>query len=206
MATSERGFDRLIFFTDAVAAIAITLLILPLVDLVPEASAQGLTVAEFFSGNWDQIIGFLISFVVIARLWRAHHAIFEHVATYNNTLVLLTLGWAFTIVVLPLPTALISELRVDRVGIAFYIGTMLVSSIILGTISLILQRTPSLEIASDKIPVKSVFRTYLTSFLFALALVVGVAFPRINFWAILLIALSGPIDRVLERRATRTRA
>ena len=205
MATTERGLDRLIFFTDAVAAIAITLLILPLVDMVPEAAEKGQTVGEFLGDNSQQLLGFVISFVVIARLWRVHHSIFEHVPRYNKTLITLTLAWSFTIVVLPLPTALISELHVDRLSIAIYIGTMLVSSLVLSSISLVLRRNPSLEIATDQLQQKSLVGNYLTSILFAAALVLGVVFPVINFWAILLVTLAGPLDRFTTRgRPTRT--
>jgi uncharacterized membrane protein len=36
---TERGLDRLTYFTDAIAAIAITLLILPIVDHVADSEA-----------------------------------------------------------------------------------------------------------------------------------------------------------------------
>jgi uncharacterized membrane protein len=128
---TTRGLERLIFFTDAVVAIAITLLILPLVDAASAHSDTGKTGAHFFTEEWPQVLAFLISFAVIARLWVAHHSLFEHVAMYNGRVILLSLVWSFTIVVLPLPTAMSAEFDTDRLTIAFYLGTMLLSSLTL---------------------------------------------------------------------------
>ncbi|MES1212751.1 MAG: TMEM175 family protein, partial [Leifsonia sp.] len=129
---TARGFDRLVFFTDAVTAIAITLLILPLVDLVPEYARQdGATVAGFIHDYWTPIWAFLLSFLIIARLWMANHSVLEHVERQSATLMVLEIGWVFTIVVLPLPTALIATLPPDRFSVALYIGTMTVGSLIL---------------------------------------------------------------------------
>jgi uncharacterized membrane protein len=76
---TTRGLDRLVFFTDAVTAIAITLLVLPLVDSVTEAAHAGLSAEQFIGNNVAAIAGFALSFLVIARLWIAHHSTFEHV-------------------------------------------------------------------------------------------------------------------------------
>lgn len=45
-----RNPDRLVLFTDAVVAIALTLLVLPLVEVVTESKAEGLTALEVSSG------------------------------------------------------------------------------------------------------------------------------------------------------------
>lgn len=65
----ERDLDRLLTFVDAVVAIAITLLGLPLAE-----AAAGLgdrSVAELLQDQADHLFGFALSFAVIARLWVA---------------------------------------------------------------------------------------------------------------------------------------
>jgi uncharacterized membrane protein len=104
----QRDPDRLVLFTDAVVAIAVTLLILPLVDVGTAAVAENLRTRAVISDHKTQILSFLLSFVVIARLWLTHHRIFEHVKAYNSRLMELNMFWLLTIVILPFPTAMIS--------------------------------------------------------------------------------------------------
>jgi uncharacterized membrane protein len=196
---TERGLDRVLYFTDAIAAIAITLLILPLVDAVPEAGHDGSTVGDFFSDHHDQLLGFLISFVVIARLWRVHHAIFQHVDAFNRALLNLTLAWAFTIVVLPFPTALISELTVDRLSVAIYIGTMTLSSLTLSAMCVIVTRNQAMNSSVSPLPPSLQRANLVTTFLFVMATFIGSILPRVGLWALLVLLLAGPISVAIDR-------
>src|SRR5690625_1650731 len=105
MAT-RKSPERLAAFTDAIVAIAITLLILPLVDAASDEINEGSTFGVFFTEHFGQIGTFLISFAVIARLWVGHHRIFEHLRSYSPRVLMLTILWSLTIVIMPLPTAM----------------------------------------------------------------------------------------------------
>ncbi|MFP3380774.1 TMEM175 family protein, partial [Bacillus sp. SIMBA_069] len=72
---TERGLDRLVNFSDAAVAIAITLLILPLVDAAGQIGHSSF--GEFIDKNFWEIFAFVVSFAVIARFWVVHHRIFE---------------------------------------------------------------------------------------------------------------------------------
>ena len=61
--TTERGLDRVVNFSDAVVAIAITLIILPLVDLAQEHDDG--SVVAFFGHNWTGLAAAALSFVVV---------------------------------------------------------------------------------------------------------------------------------------------
>ena len=105
--------ERLILFTDAVFAIAITLLIIEI--KVPFADKKlvtgiGLIVTneilkEEFLHLTPEWIGFFISFVVIAVYWNAHHRMFGFVEAYDVRLVTLNFLFLVTIIIMPFTTA-----------------------------------------------------------------------------------------------------
>jgi uncharacterized membrane protein len=99
-----RATDRLIFFSDAVVAIAITLLAIDLP--VPE----GHTLREFWTSvqnNDGHYAAFLISFAVIAGAWADHHALFRYVRRTDAGLRLLDTVWLGTIILNPFATKLL---------------------------------------------------------------------------------------------------
>ncbi len=141
---TTRGFDRLVTFVDAIVAIAITLLVLPLVDLTATESSHPPS-GEVFGAPIGQIGTFLLSFVVIARLWVAHHAMFERVHAYDHALLWWTLGWVLTIVFLPFPTELVTAHAHLLSVRELYIGTMAVSSICQAGLAILIARRPALR-------------------------------------------------------------
>lgn len=202
-ATPTRSSDRLVFFTDAVVAIAMTLLILPLMETVSEAAAAGLSTAGYLRGSSDQLIAFGLSFVVIASFWRVHHATFEHVGACTASLTRLNLLWLLTIVWLPVPTALTGSLETDRTQIGLYIGSMLATSLVSLAIQVVLRRSPEAW-APDEPPRRSgLVGISVFTGLLAAALVVGLAFPGIGYLALLILTLGGPIGGALDRIGSR---
>jgi uncharacterized membrane protein len=201
---TPRGLDRLIFFTDAVTAIAITLLVLPLVDLVPDAGAAG-DAGDFLGAIVPELVSFLISFVVIARLWIAHHAVFEHVKAYSNALVRLSLFWALTIVVLPLFTAMTAEFSKQRLVVGLYIGTMTLSSASLTAMCILVNRSAALEVESYPLSRHAVFGSAATTSSFIVALLIGVLVTAVGYYSLLVLLLADPVGAVIERRTAPTR-
>jgi uncharacterized membrane protein len=115
-------FDRILFFTDAVFAIAITLLIVDLPVQVERTSGHG-TVhsAHQLSKALPGILGFGISFAVIALFWLAHHSTFRYIKAIDRPLMLLNLLFLGTIAFLPYPTALLSATSTGQyAAVAFY--------------------------------------------------------------------------------------
>ena len=101
MAERERDLERLLTFVDAVVAIAITLLVLPLAEVARDVRTG--QVADLLREHADDLVGFTLSFAVIARLWIAQHAIVSTLVRQNGVVLRLLLTWTFTIVFLPSP-------------------------------------------------------------------------------------------------------
>lgn len=135
----ERGLERLILFSDAVVAIAITLLVLPLTELKPD---EGEGVWAFLRSEWDELLAFFISFLVIARFWFVHHALFKNLIRMDQPLLVLNTCWLASVVFLPFPTALLN----DHDGYAtLYLANLLVTSAFTTALSVYIGRHPRLS-------------------------------------------------------------
>jgi uncharacterized membrane protein len=198
--------ERLVFFTDAVTAISITLLVLPLVDLVPEvASAHG-TASEVITGHVDQIWSFLLSFAVIANVWREHHRAFSSIARVTRPLTAWNMGWLLAVVVLPLPTEMIGAFGRDRFVAALYYATILATMICRLAMLRILKTTPGLLDEDDRAAGRRIedlyTDSYITVSLTVIAFAIALAVPALQYYSLLLLIL--PARKLLrDRRARR---
>jgi uncharacterized membrane protein len=198
MAERTRDLDRLLTFVDAIVAIAITLLVLPLVDVAGQVDDA--PVADLLTEHSAELLGFFLSFAVIAQLWTSHHRIVQGQVRQGRGMVWLTLAWALTIVFLPFPTELVAEASNEPATKVLYMGTMATSSAILALIALVLSHDPGLS-DTDERPDPLVAAA--TSLAFLIALAVSVAVPATSYWPLLLLLLTDPV--VNRYRATKTR-
>jgi uncharacterized membrane protein len=93
-------------FTDAAVAIALTLLVLPLVEA---AADEHLVLADHVAAFGM----FVLSFFVVAVYWRIHHVLFDMLQRFDETLLTLNTCWLLGVVLLPVPTALLVNESVD---------------------------------------------------------------------------------------------
>jgi uncharacterized membrane protein len=199
--STSRDPDRLVLFTDAVVAIAITLLVLPLVDLVPEVKAEGGDAVSVISDHRQELFTFLLSFVVIANFWLGHHRVFEHVRSYTTAIMRLNLLWLLTIVVLPFPTEIIGAFRSDRFTAGVYIGTILALSICQSAITWMIRGHKELEKPDYPVSQGELAGSLLLTGLTVVAFVLAAFVPGVNFYALLLLLLSPIVMRVWRRSA-----
>ncbi|MFD7160900.1 TMEM175 family protein [Kribbella sp. NPDC059898] len=191
-----RDPDRLVLFTDAVVAIAITLLVLPLVDLVPEVKSHGGDAVSVITEHRQEIFTFLLSFVVIANFWLGHHRVFEHVRAYTPAIMRLNLLWLLTIVVLPFPTEIVGAFHSDRFTAGVYTGTILALSITQTAITWLVSGHKELENPADPVGKRELVGSLLLTGLTAVAFLLASLVPGVAFYALLLLLLSPITMRV----------
>ena len=67
------GLERLVFFSDAVFAIAATLLALDIRLLAGQEEMDNAQLLTALLGIWHKYLAYLISFLVIGFFWISHH-------------------------------------------------------------------------------------------------------------------------------------
>jgi uncharacterized membrane protein len=194
-----RPVDRLVVFTDGVVAIALTLLILPLLESVSDAAGSGLSTAEFLEEASNQLLSFVLSFVIITLFWVRHHGLFEHIARYNGPLLWLNVGWLLTIVWLPVATAITGSMRPDAVQETVYIGTMLLSSLALTGANLLVRRRPALLSEHGPPPLERLSADLALTVMYAVALLLALVVPGLNYTALFVLFLTTLLERLIRR-------
>ena len=127
----ERGREmgRIVYFSDAVFAIAITLLVLQ-IRVLAGLSPTELTAALI--EIWPKYLSYLISFTVIGSFWRAHHRIFRHIRAYDEHLIYLNLLFLMCVAFLPFSASLIAEYGSQSVAFEIYASNVAATGLFLG--------------------------------------------------------------------------
>lgn len=97
-----RALDRLINFSDAVIAVAITVLALPLVNIAGPTSDQ--SILDVLVSNASQISTFVFTFIVMAIMWGVHNRVVNNLRGYDSTIFWLNMAWLLGFAFLPWPS------------------------------------------------------------------------------------------------------
>lgn len=210
-----RSFDRLVNFTDAVVAIAITVLVLPLTEIVRPADGQ--TVWGLIAEHAGQVSAFFFTFFVVALMWGVHNRVVNLMVGYDAVIFWLNIAWIAAIAFLPWPAGLYGSATgiaasdpiewvagegLGGIGLLYW-GTLAVVSILGSAMGHHARRHPELlepETASAMAEADGLglYRGYLFGAYFLLTGVVSMFAPVIASWMPLgIIALSiavRPVD------------
>ena len=195
--TQSYRTERFKAFVDAVVAIAMTLLILPLMESVTEAGATKLTTFEFLDEHTGQLMSFLLSFFLIANFWMGHHRQYDEVTAITRPLLLCNVLWMATIVWLPVPTAMLGQMETDPLQRVVYIGTLILTSVTTLIARVYLLQHPELTTASTDRIRHGAAADMATIVLFAIALGLGIAIGPVGYFALLLLLFTGPLARLV---------
>jgi uncharacterized membrane protein len=106
----EFQLERMVLFSDAVFAIAITLLVIEI--KIPELDHKTVTdhqLASSLKHLIPKFIGFLVTFMLIGIYWSVHHRMFGYVTSYTRKLLMLNLLFLFFVALMPFSTGFYSE-------------------------------------------------------------------------------------------------
>ncbi|MBI5160665.1 MAG: DUF1211 domain-containing protein [Micrococcales bacterium] len=133
----DRGIalDRILFFTDAVFAIAITLLVIDLTVRTVGADGKELSTATIATEMLQALpdyAAYVISFFVIGATWAAHHQNFSLLARWDTALKWVNLLLLLFVAFLPFPTRMLfsGDGDIQHVQYTFYAGTVLAIGLI----------------------------------------------------------------------------
>lgn len=136
----EFQIERLILFSDAVFAIAITLLVIEIkVPEIDKAVVSDSAIGKTLSHLIPRFVGFIISFIIIGLYWTVHHKIFAYVDNYNNKLLWLNLLFLFSVALMPFSSGFYGEYA-DNINLLFPYGFYCFNICLTGFLNFLLWR------------------------------------------------------------------
>ena len=115
---TDHPLERLVFFSDAVFAIAITLLVIEIE--IPHLDGNTATAWTALWHLAPSFFGFVLSFLVIGRFWIGHHNAFTMIDHYDGRLAWPNMLLLMLIALMPFATAFMSANLGQLVPTLFY--------------------------------------------------------------------------------------
>ena len=126
---TERDPARLVFFSDAVFAIAVTLLVL---EIRPPEDTRHLL--HGLAALWPSYLSYAITFLLIGQVWANHHVMFDHIRAADRMVLFLNTRLLMDIAFLPFAASVLSaafrtghgqRIAVVFHGLAFLLAALL---------------------------------------------------------------------------------
>jgi uncharacterized membrane protein len=114
-----KNTTRLESFSDGVFAIAITLLVLELIETLHTQTGEGLL--KTCLHHWQSFLAFAIGFITILICWINHHITFEYINREDTKLMWINGFLLFVVTMTPFPTAVLAEYLEKESNIALAI-------------------------------------------------------------------------------------
>jgi uncharacterized membrane protein len=203
---SRRGtleYDRILFFSDAVFAIAITLLAVSL--HVPNTSRGPhhlMQIGAELSHARQSLLGFVISFLAIGLFWMAHHSTFRYITAFDRRLTLLNLLFLGTVAFLPYPTEVLSTSPSGQKGATIFYALCAAGAGILETVIWLYATRPGSGLASksaSQVRLRFALRGARAPVVFLLSIPITIVSSQIAeyFW-LLIWVIAIVIDRLFR--------
>lgn len=190
------SLDRIIFFSDAVFAIAITILALEI--RLPEDTSD---LTKVLPQLFPKILAFIFGFLQVAIFWVVHHTMFKKLISYDAGVIWLNFLFLMIIAFLPVPVAILIKLGITTGAIIFIYACLA----ILGVVELVIWKYitkperalfhSTMSLHEIKLEQKKII-TVMVMFL------IGIGIALLNPYDALIIGIVIPfIHRLIERRS-----
>jgi uncharacterized membrane protein len=127
---ADHALERLVFFSDAVFAIAITLLVIEIHPPHLERAGSNADHFQALARLIPNFIGFAVSFGVIGAFWSGHHRAFTLAGRYDSRVVIWNLALLGAIAFVPFVTAFMSVNYNMLVPALFYWGWIVLTALL----------------------------------------------------------------------------
>lgn len=183
----EFQLERLILFSDAVFAIAITLLVIEIkIPELPHETVTDNDMLQALAHLLPKFIGFLISFLLIGQYWIVHHRMFGFVINFTGRLIWLNILFLLAVALMPFSTSFYSEyvLTKTMTPVIFYTSNIA----FLGIVNFCMWRyvsNPKNKISENLVPAMANFfsaRALTVPVLFIIFSFVYLYEPKVAFW------------------------
>lgn len=194
--SGDLALDRLVFFSDAVFAIAITLLVLEIEVPNLPGTARSPEAWHALAELAPSFFAFVLSFLVIGRFWMAHHERFRSLSRFDARLMWPNLIYLLAVAFMPFATAFMGRNIGHFVPALIYNLTMLTLSALAVWLAWTIERAGG----------KTGHEHYGLDVVLAALVCVALTFrvPLLSQWGMMTIPLWSVLEkRYFSRRAVR---
>ncbi len=107
----ERDPARVVLFSDAVIAIAVTLLVL---EIRPPPDSRNLL--HGLATLWPSYLVYVVTFMLIGQIWANHHVLFDHIRRVDRVVLFLNTVLLMDIAFLPFASSVLAQAFRDGEG------------------------------------------------------------------------------------------
>lgn len=194
-----RSLDRVINFSDAVVAVAITVLVLPVVAI--DGPSQNQSMLDVIQANSGQLTAFVVTFFMLFIFWQGHHRVFENFSAINNSIMWLNAGWLATVAFLPWPSKLIDMGNNSADASWLYCLTLCVNALLLHFIYQVGRRHPEF-LVDPKLWSFWLSISFVFAVAFAVLFVASLIWPGTALWLLFLLF---PLRFIVQQKGIRTK-
>ncbi|MEO3922377.1 TMEM175 family protein [Micromonosporaceae bacterium B7E4] len=179
--SGTRKPDRVVTFSDAVFAIAVTLLVLEI-----HAPADFRRLPHALTALWPSFLAYVITFLLIGQVWVNHHVLFDHIRAVDRLVLFVNTLLLMDIAFLPFAASVLSDAfhhgEGQRAAVVFYGLTLEAAPILFNVIWEYVRRRPGLlDPGIDEMVAASIARRFrLALFWIAAGTALGGFFPLLG--------------------------